>query len=65
MTDTPLPKHVHRALNQIAHSRALLRQVQERTTLQREIDKMLAAGMSAEEALQMLRANPPFVDPNY
>ena len=60
-----LPKPIQRALNQIAHSRALVRQVEERMRLSREIDALLAEGLTPAEALERLRTNPPFGDPQY
>lgn len=60
-----LPKPIQRALNQIAHSRALLHQMEERMRLSREIDRLLAEGLTPAEALEKLRTDPPFVDPRY
>lgn len=60
-----LPKPIRSALNQIAHSRALAHQAEERMRLSREIDELLAKGLTAEQALEQLRTNPPFVDPMY
>lgn len=65
MSNEHLPKPIQRALNQIAHSRALLHQAEERSRLSREIDALLASGLTPAEALEQLRANPPFVDPQY
>jgi len=65
MTNTHLPKPIQRALNQIAHSRALLRQMQEREQLSREIDRLLAEGKTPGEALEMIRRAPPFTSPDY
>jgi len=65
MSNEHLPKPIQRALNQIAHSRALLHQVGERARLSREIDALLASGLTPTEALEQLRSNPPFVDPQY
>ncbi|MCL6690593.1 hypothetical protein M8R19_17940 [Pseudomonas sp. R3.Fl] len=64
-TTNELPKHVQRALNTIAHARALLHEVSQRDRLRREIDDLLSRGMSHADALEHLRANPPIVDPNY
>lgn len=64
-TNEHLPKPIQRALNQIAHSRALLRQAEERVRLSREIDALLAQGLTPAEALDRLRTDPPFVDPQY
>lgn len=64
-TTNELPKHVQRALNHLAHARALLHEVSQRERLRREIDELLAQGMSPTEALEHLRANPPVVDPGY
>lgn len=65
MSNEHLPKPIQRALNQIAHSRALLHQAEERMRLAREIDALLAKGLTAEQALDQLRTNPRFVDPGY
>lgn len=65
MNTIELPKPIQRALNQIAHSRALLRQCEERMRLSREIEALLAEGLTPSEALERLRTNPPFVDPQY
>lgn len=63
MRHTHLPKPVQRALNQIAHSRALLRQMEERERLSKEIDRLLASGLSAAEALEHIRSAPPYKAP--
>lgn len=60
-----LPKPIRRALNQIAHCRALMHQSRERLRLASEIDRLLAEGLTAEEALEHLRNNPPITDPGY
>ncbi|WP_171434075.1 hypothetical protein [Pseudomonas aeruginosa] len=60
-----LPKRVQRALNTIAHARGLLHEVSQRDRLRREIDDLLASGMSHTDALEHLRTNPPIVDPKY
>ncbi|MGE8052332.1 hypothetical protein ACQKPT_29120 [Pseudomonas monteilii] len=65
MSHAHLPKPVQRALNQIAHGRALLRQMEERERLSKEIDRLLASGMSATEALHQIRSAPPYVAPDY
>jgi len=65
MSNEHLPKPIQRALNQIAHSRALLHQAEERSRLSREIDTLLASGLTPAEALERLRKDPPFVDPRY
>ncbi|HDS0961188.1 TPA: hypothetical protein QDZ28_004984 [Pseudomonas putida] len=65
MSHTHLPKPVQRALNQIAHSRALLRQMEERERLSKEIDRLLASGLSAAEALEKIRSAPPYKAPDY
>ena len=51
MNTIELPKPIQRALNQIAHSRALLHQVEERMRLSREIEALLAQGLTPAEAL--------------
>jgi hypothetical protein len=61
----PLPKTIQQALNQIAHSRALLFQASCRERIRHEIDEMLAKGMTHQQAIDALRANPPTVDPQY
>ncbi len=63
--ENALPKPIKKALNQLAHCRALMHEAQVRTNLQREIDDLLARGMTPAEALEHLRANPPTVDPQY
>lgn len=65
MSHNHLPKPVQRALNQIAHTRALLRQIEERERLSQEIDRLLASGLSATEALEQIRSAPPYVAPDY
>ncbi|WP_282348882.1 hypothetical protein [Pseudomonas sp. PS01301] len=65
MSRTHLPKPIQRALNQIAHSRALLRQMGERERLSKEIDRLLAGGLSAAEALEQMRSAPPYIAPDY
>jgi len=65
MSHTHLPKPVQRALNQIAHTRALLRQMEERERLSREIERLLASGLSATEALEQIRTAPPYSAPDY
>lgn len=60
-----LPKPIQQALNQIAHSRALLYQAECRERIRKEIDGLLAQGMTHEQAIAALRANPPTVDPRY
>lgn len=52
-----LPKHVRRALNQIAHCRALSHQADERLRLYQEISQLLNEGLSADAALDRLRCN--------
>lgn len=61
----PLPRPIQQALNQIAHSRALLYQAECRDHIRKEIDALLASGMTHEQAIEALRANPPTVDPSY
>ncbi|WP_447902136.1 hypothetical protein [Pseudomonas serbica] len=61
----PLPKPIQQALNQIAHSRALLYQAACRDKIRKEIDELLAQGLSHQEAIEALRSNPPTIDPNY
>jgi hypothetical protein len=61
----PLPKPIQQALNQIAHSRALLYQAACRDKIRKEIDELLASGMSHQEAIEALRTNPPTIDPTY
>lgn len=63
MSNAHLPKPIQRALNQIAHSRSLLRQIEERERLSKEIDRLLASGLSAAEALEQVRAAPPYEPP--
>lgn len=63
--DNTLPKPVQRALNQLAHCRALMHEAQARARLRREIDELLGQGMSHADALEHLRTNPPTVDPQY
>lgn len=65
MSHAHLPKPVQRALNQIAHSRALLRQMEERERLSKEIDRLLASGLTPAQALEQIRSAPPFVTPDY
>lgn len=65
MSHTHLPKPVQRALNQIAHSRALLRQMEARERLSKEIDRLLATGLSAAEALAKIRSATPYKAPDY
>lgn len=65
MSNTHLPKPIQRALNQIAHSRSLLRQIEERERLSKEIDRLLASGLSAAEALERVRTAPPYEPPAY
>lgn len=65
MSNEHLPKPIQRALNQIAYSRALAHQMEERMILGKEIDALLAKGLTPSEALEQLRTNPPFVDPRY
>lgn len=60
-----LPKPIQQALNQIAHSRALLYQAACRDQIRKEIDTLLASGMSHKDAIEALRASPPTVDPDY
>jgi hypothetical protein len=60
-----LPKTIQQALNQIAHSRALLFQASCRERIRQEIDEMLAKGMTHQQAIDSLRANPPTLDPQY
>ncbi|WP_225932876.1 hypothetical protein [Pseudomonas oryzicola] len=64
ISHTQLFKPIQRALNQIAHSRALLRQMEERERLSKEIDRLLASGLSAE-ALEQIRSAPPYKAPDY
>ncbi|MFO2466120.1 hypothetical protein OOJ96_22405 [Pseudomonas sp. 15FMM2] len=61
----PLPKSIQQALNQIAHSRALLYQAACRDKIRKEIDELLARGISHQEAIEALRTNPPTIDPAY
>lgn len=61
----PLPKSIQQALNQIAHSRALLYQAACRDRIRKEIDGFLAQGMSHQQAIEALRTNPPTIDPGY
>lgn len=65
MSHTNLTKPVQRALNQIAHTRALLRQMEERERLSKEIERLLASGLSAAEALEQIRTAPPYSAPDY
>ena len=65
MSHTQLSKPIQRALNQIAHSRALLRQMEERERLSKEIDRLLASGLSAAEALEQIRSALPYKAPDY
>ncbi|RMN65154.1 hypothetical protein ALQ54_01028 [Pseudomonas syringae] len=60
-----LPKPIQRALNQIAHSRPLLYQAACRDQIRKEIDTLLARGMSHQDAIEPLRACPPTLDPDY
>ncbi|RMU64710.1 hypothetical protein ALP25_03444 [Pseudomonas syringae pv. syringae] len=60
-----LPKPIQQALNQIAHSRSLLYQTACRDQIRKEIDTLLASGMSHQEAIEALRASPPTLDPDY
>ncbi|KPX83102.1 Uncharacterized protein ALO59_03580 [Pseudomonas amygdali pv. mellea] len=60
-----LPKPIQRALNQIAHSRSLLYQAACRDQIRKEIDTLLARGMSHQDAIEPLRACPPTLDPDY
>ncbi|KTB75354.1 MULTISPECIES: hypothetical protein [Pseudomonas] len=60
-----LPKPIQRALNQIAHSRSLLYQAACRDQIRKEIDTLLARGMSHQDAIEALRACPPTLDPDY
>lgn len=61
----PLPRPIQQALNQIAHSRSLLYQAECRDRIRKEIDTLLARGMTHEQAIEALRANPPTIDPEY
>lgn len=61
----PLPRPIQQALNQIAHSRSLLYQAECRDRIRKDIDAMLASGMSHEAAIEALRTNPPTIDPKY
>lgn len=62
MTNTKsLPKHVRRALNQIAHCRALNHQAEERMRLCQEINQLMTEGLSADAALERLRCNQSIV----
>jgi len=63
--DVELPRPVRAALNQIAHARGQLHAITQKERLRREIEALLAEGLSAEEALERLRCNPPVVDPKY
>lgn len=65
MSHTHLPTPIQRALKQITHSRALLRQMEERERLSIEIDRLLASSLSAAEALEQIRSAPPYVAPDY
>ena len=60
-----LPKLILQAPNQIAHSRALLYQAACRDQIRKEIDTLLASGMSHKGAIEALRASPPTLDPGY
>ncbi|KPB52924.1 hypothetical protein ACQZ2G_03905 [Pseudomonas viridiflava] len=60
-----LPKPIQQALNQIAHSRSLLYQAACRDQIRKEIDTLLASGMSNQDAIEALRASPPTIDPGY
>ncbi|HUE91490.1 hypothetical protein [Pseudomonas sp.] len=62
---TSLPKPIKQALNQLAHSRAQLHQAYQRELLSMEIDRLIAAGLSPEQALEQLRTNPPILVPNF
>ncbi|MNZ70881.1 hypothetical protein D3C78_892320 [compost metagenome] len=64
-TTTELSKPLLRALNTIAHARALQYEVTQRYLVRKEIDELLARGMSPAEALEHLRSNPPVLDPGY
>lgn len=61
----PLPKPIQQALNQIAHSRALLYQAACREKIRKEIDALLESGMSHKDAIEALRTTPPTLDPGY
>lgn len=61
----PLPRPIQQALNQIAHSRALLYQAECRDQIRKEIDALLATGMTHKDAIEALRTNPPTIDPMY
>lgn len=65
MSNAHLPKPIQRVLNQIAHSRSLLRQIKERERLSNEIDRLLASDLSAAEALERVRTAPPYESPAY
>lgn len=65
MNDEHLPKDVRRVLNHLAHCRALSYYSQCRLRIQHEIDELLAQGLTAEQALEKLRTDPPLVDPGY
>ncbi|RMN24725.1 hypothetical protein ALQ62_03297 [Pseudomonas coronafaciens pv. zizaniae] len=60
-----LPKPIQQALNQIAHSRSLLYQAACRDQIRKEIDTLLASGMSHQDAIEALRDRPPTLDPDY
>lgn len=53
-----LPKNIRRALNQLAHARCLAHEIDERIELDKEMDRLLSQGMTAEEALQHVRNLP-------
>ncbi|RMP65719.1 hypothetical protein ALQ20_02548 [Pseudomonas syringae pv. atrofaciens] len=60
-----LPKPIQQALNRIAHSRSLLYQAACRDQIRKEIDILLASGMTHKDAIETLRASPPTLDPGY
>ncbi|WP_236630359.1 hypothetical protein [Pseudomonas syringae] len=60
-----LSKPIQRALNHIAHSRSLLYQAACRDQIRKEIDTLLARGMSHQDAIEPLWACPPTLDPDY
>lgn len=57
MQHDQLPKSVQRALNQIAHARAVLRSMEERERLRHELRELVETGMSYDDAIATLRAN--------
>lgn len=62
---TATPKPVQQEINRLARCRATLYEIQARMMMREVIRKLVASGMSHEEALQKIYDNPPIVDPNY